>query len=206
MTSTRPSGRRARAGRVVLRVIAAAALAAAIVAALPARAQTYRIEPGLTNAGFTVTYLGFSRQRGRFDRVAGRIVLDPAGQSGTVDFVLDSASINTGWNLRDDFLRGERMFDVARYPRFSFRSHHLVYGATGLSGVDGEVTLRGVTRPLRLDVRRVHCAIDPANGREGCAAEIIGRISRAAFGMTYAYPLVGDDVDLDIIVTALRDY
>jgi len=121
MTSTRPSGRRARGC-----VSSSPPRSLRRSSQRYRRAQTYRIEPGLTNAGFTVTYLGFSRQRGRFDRVAGRIVLDPAGQSGTVDFVLDSASINTGWNVRDDFLRGERMFDVARYPdSASFASSRL---------------------------------------------------------------------------------
>jgi polyisoprenoid-binding protein YceI len=195
---------RAVRGRV-LRAACRVGILAALVGVGPARAQTYEIDPTLTDAGFTVTYLGVARERGRFDRVIGRIVLDPTRRSGTIDLAFDSASISTGWTLRDEFLRGERMFDVRRYPWLRFRSRHLDYGADGLTGVDGDVTLRGVTRPVRLTVRRLVCAFDPRDGREACDAEIVGRISRAEFGMTYAYPLVGDDVDFDILVTVRRD-
>jgi polyisoprenoid-binding protein YceI len=181
------------------------ALALALALALPAHAQTYEIDPVLTDAGFIVTYLGVAQARGRFDRVVGRIVLDPERRAGSIDLAFDSASISTGWSVRDAFLRSENMFDVRRYPWLRFRSRHLDYGADGLAGVDGDVTLRGVTRPVRLTVQHLWCAIDPRDGREGCGAQIRARISRAEFGMTYAYPLVGDDVDLDVVVRAHRD-
>ncbi len=190
----------------VLRGTALCALmAATLAAASPALAQTYRVDPSLTTATFSVSYLGVAKQHGRFDRVSGRIVLDPAARSGSIDVLLDSASISTGWALRDDFLRGEHMVDVERYPWFRFRSRRLVYGDDGLVGVDGEVTLHGVTRPVRLYVRRLSCSRNAVRGHEGCGAQIVGRISRSAFGMDYAYPLVGDDVELDLAVTAIRD-
>jgi polyisoprenoid-binding protein YceI len=66
------------------------------------------------------------------------------------------------------------------------------------------LTLRGVTRPVRLDVTRVECAIRPGDGREACGALVTGRISRRAFGMDFAYPLIGDEVELQVEVTALR--
>jgi polyisoprenoid-binding protein YceI len=66
-------------------------------------------------------------------------------------------------------------------------------------------TLRGVTRPVRLDVRYVHCGTYAADGREGCGARIVGRISRLAFGIDFAYPMIGDEIELDFAVTAFRD-
>ena len=57
---------------------------------------------------------------------------------------------------------------------------------------------------MHLDVRRLHCGVTPASGREGCRAQVVGRISRAAFGMDFGYPLIGDDVEFDIAVTAFR--
>jgi polyisoprenoid-binding protein YceI len=185
------------------RVVALAAAAAALVAsATPAPPPTYRVEGSLTRAGFAVTQLGFLTQTGTFERVWGKIVFDPVARTGSVDFILDGTSVSTGWDLRDDFIRGEKMFDVAHHPSLRFRSVRLAWDASALRAVEGEFTLRGVTRPVRLDVRELRCA--PAWERERCHAEVGGRISRAAFGMEYGYPLIGDDVDFDFAVTAVR--
>ncbi len=182
-------------------VAIALAVAAACTEAAP---EAFRVEPDLTATRFAVNELGIVRQRGRFQRTWGAIVLDPARAAGTVDFIIDATSVATGWGLRDAFLRGEYMFDVDQFPAIRFRSTHLSYAAGQLVAVDGDVTLRGVTRPVRLDVKRLRCSHVPARGREECAAEVATRISRRAFGMTYAYPFVGDDIDLDVAITAFR--
>jgi polyisoprenoid-binding protein YceI len=96
------------------------------------------------------------------------------------------------------------MFDVQRFPRLRFRSTQVSYEGARLVGVEGDLTLRGVTRPVRLDVTHVECAIRLDDGREACGATVSGRISRRAFGMDFAYPLIGDDVELQFEVTALR--
>jgi polyisoprenoid-binding protein YceI len=165
---------------------------------------TFRVDPELTAVEFAVTHLGIARQHGRFERTWGSIVLDPAQASGRIDFVIDTTSVNTGWNLRDEFLRGTNMLDVLRYPAIRFHSTSLRFEGERLVAVDGDVELHGVTQPVRLDVKRMACAIDPADGREGCGAEVATRISRRAFGMSFAYPLVGDDIELDFAITAFR--
>ncbi len=165
---------------------------------------TFRVEPELTAAEFAVTHLGIAKQRGRFERTWGSIVLDPAQATGRVDFIIDTTSINTGWNLRDDFLRGADMFDAQRYPAIRFHSRRLVYEGERLVVVDGEVELHGVTQPVRLEVKRMACATDSADGREGCGAEVATRISRSAFGMSYARLLVSDEIELDFAITAFR--
>jgi polyisoprenoid-binding protein YceI len=85
-----------------------------------------------------------------------------------------------------------------------FHSTRLVYEGTRLAGVEGEVTLRDVTRPVRFDVLRLECGARPDDAREACAAEVSGRISRSAFGMDFGYPLIGDEVDLAFVVNAFR--
>ncbi len=64
--------------------------------------------------------------------------------------------------------------------------------------------LRGVTQAVRLEVQWLVCGINPADGREGCGATVTGRLLRRDFGMDYAYPLVGDEVELDFAITAFR--
>jgi polyisoprenoid-binding protein YceI len=178
-------------------------LAFSLLAGAAAQAPVYRVDGSLTEAGFAINYLGVLKQRGRFERVWGTIVLDPAAGAGSVEFTLDGASVTTGWDVRDDFIRGENMFDVTRFPLLRFRSIRLAYDAAVLRAVEGEFTLRGVTRPLLLDVRELRCA-PAAPARERCQARVLGRISRAEFGMTYGAPLIGDEVELDFVVTAVR--
>ncbi len=175
------------------------------IASIPSAAQTYRIDPQRSTAEFVVNHLGFIRERGRFDRPSGTIMVDPAGVAGgTIEVVIDLASVNTGWDLRDDFLRSAAMFDVARYPVMRFRSHHLEYRDRGVVAADGDITLHGVTRPLRLEVKGLVCSAHPVDRLEGCGAIVTGRVLRRDFGISFAYPLVGDDVDLEFAIVAPR--
>lgn len=165
--------------------------------------STYRVIPEVTTVGFAVAQLGIAIQGGRFERTSGTIVLDAGANAGSIELVVDAASVNTGWNLRDAFLKSAAMFDAERYPAIRFRSTRLAFDGTRLVAVDGDLTLHGVTRPVRLDVTRVECGSPPAAVR-GCGALVSGRVSRRAFGMSFAYPLIGDEVALDFAVTAVR--
>ncbi|HEV8553350.1 MAG TPA: YceI family protein [Casimicrobiaceae bacterium] len=166
--------------------------------------MVYRVEPELTYAEFAVSHIGLARQRGHFGRTHGTIVLDSEQHSGSIDFVVDATSIDTGWNVRDEFLRGENMFDAAHYPVVRFHSTQLIFDRERLIGVDGELTLRDVTRPVALKVERLECGREPDSGREGCGAGVATSIKRSDFGMNYAPTLIGDDIDLSFQVTAFR--
>jgi polyisoprenoid-binding protein YceI len=143
-------------------------LAVGFSAAAAAAPVVYRIEPEFTYAEFAVSHIGLSRQRGHFGRTNGTIVLDPEQHSGSVDFVVDATSVDTGWKVRDEFLRGENMFDAAHFPVVRFHSTQLVFYCERLIGVAGELTLRDVTRPVALKVERLECGKEPDSGRDGC--------------------------------------
>jgi polyisoprenoid-binding protein YceI len=183
-----------------------AGLACALAATGIARAEpaTFRVAPEVTSVRFAVSQLGIATQEGRFERAQGTIVLDAGMNAGSIDFTVDAASVNTGWNLRDAFLKSAVMFDVARYPAIRFHSTRLVFDGARLVAVDGDITLHGVSRPVRFDVTNVECGPGPAEGRAGCGAHATGRVSRRAFGMSFAYPLVGDEVALVFAVTGIR--
>ena len=174
------------------------------VASGASAAATFRVAPDRTNVAFAVSNFGIGTHQGRFDLTSGRITLDPEGQSGSIEFIVDVASVNTGWDLRDAFLKSDLMFDVERYPSIRFRSTHLDFDGPRLVAVAGEMTLHGVTRPVRFDVTRMGCGADTGIGGEGCGASVAGRISRSAFGMPFAYPLVGDEVALEFSIRAVR--
>jgi polyisoprenoid-binding protein YceI len=177
------------------------ALGTAAAAAGPA---VYRVEPALTMAEFSVSHFGLWKPRWRFDRTQGTIVLDPEQHSGSIDFVIDAASVDTGWSVRDSFLRGKEMFDAERYPEVRFRSTALVFDRERLIGVAGELTLRNVTRPVALRIDRLHCGREGDGEREGCGAGVATSIKGSDFGMSYASALISDDIDLSFQVTAFR--
>jgi len=177
----------------------------AAFAAGPADAQSYRIAPERTLARFELTQFGVLRQEGQFHGVSGTILLDPArANGGSIEVAIDLSSVDTGWQLRDDFIRGEDIFDVARYPVLQFRSTHLEYRDRQVAAAQGLVTLHGVTKPLRLDVTSLECVKNSGDGGESCAATVSGRLLRREFGMDFGYPLIGDAILLDFAITALR--
>ncbi len=180
---------------------------AALVALLPAPAlcaRVYRIDSERTSVRFEVMELGVPLATGRFARTNGRIDYDTAAETGSVEFAVDATSVETGRDLRDRFVRGENMLDAARHPMLLFRSTGMTFVLHRLVAIDGALTLHGVTRRVRFDVRNVRCGSSAEDGGERCAAEIVGRISRRAFGMDFAYPLVADEVRLTFAVSASR--
>jgi polyisoprenoid-binding protein YceI len=182
----------------------AAALVCVLAATSPAAVEkegAYQVDPERTQVAFEVAELGVFARTGRFGRAHGRIEFDADAEAGSVYLVVDAASVDTGWDRRDAFVRGEHMLDAARFPLLSFRSTALGFAAHRLVAVDGSLTMRGVTRPVRLDVRSVRCG---APDGDRCDAEIVGRVSRRAFGMDFAWPLVGDEVLLTFTVGAVR--
>lgn len=186
---------RALASRVIL-------LACLPGAAALAEPVHYRLDPAQTRIEFSVLHLGVLRAPGRFTQASGSVVYDAAAQEGRIEIDVAGASISTGWSLRDAFIRGENMFDVDHHPIVRFRSTRLVFTGGRLAGVEGDLTLRGVTRPVTLAVSGVDCGGD---ARARCVAEVDGSLHRREFGMDFAWPLIGDDVQLRFAIVALRD-
>ena len=202
--SRSPLKRIASRHKAKVATLVAALFALTHVSGATAAPDTYRVDPELSSTEFAVSHFGLSTQRGHFGRMEGTIVIDPEGHTGAIDFVVDATTVDTGWGARDAWLRGEDMFDVARYPVMRFRSTQLVFNQDRLIGIAGLLTLRDVTRPVILKIDRLQCGSDLDGGRDECGAGAVSRIKRSEFGLTYALGLVGDDIDLSFQVTASR--
>ena len=175
--------------------------------ALSAQAEpvSYTIDSNHTYPAFETDHLGFSTQRGRFNRTTGKVVVDRAARGGAVEVSIDAASIDMGFAKWNENMRGEGFFNTAEYPAITFRSDRLVFDGERPVAAEGSLTLLGVTRPLTLSLTRFHCAPHPLNKRETCGADISARIRRSDFGMTKNIPSVSDEVRLVIAVEAFRD-
>lgn len=178
---------------------------ALLAACLPfAHAAEYAIDSTHTYASFEIDHLGFSTQRGQFNRTSGNIEFDPESRSGKIDITIDVASIDTGFALRDDVLRGEDWFNAKAYPAMLFRSHKLVFTEERLTAVEGTLALLGEIRPMRLEITRFKCGLNLANRKRGCGADATGVVKRSEFGLSNGLPFIGDEVRLRIQVEAYQ--
>lgn len=169
---------------------------------LPAVAADYVIDPTHTYASFEIDHLGFSTQRGQFNRTSGSVQLDTEARSGSIDIRIEAASLDTGYELRDDVLRGESWFNVKSYPDIFFRSQRVIFDGDKPVAVEGNLTLLGEIRPMRLEIARFKCGLNLAARKRGCGADAQGVLRRSEFGMQQGLPFIGDEVRLRIQVEA----
>lgn len=182
-------------------------LAAMLAAAAPfasAEVQTYTVDPGHTYPSFEADHRGLSIFRGKFDKTSGTVTLDRAAGTGTVDIVIDAASIDFGNAKMNEHARGDEMFNVAKYPTITYRARSMTFKDGRPATIDGEMTMLGVTRPVALTVDRFVCDIHPMLKREVCGADAKGTFNRADFGMTVGLPKFSPETKIAIQIEAIK--
>ena len=185
---------------------ALAALVAGTLATVPALAsESYTIDASHTFPSFEVMHLGYSLQRGRFNKTSGKITLDTAGKKGSADITIDATSVDTGLDKLEQHLRGEDFFDVAKFPTITFKGDKFAFEGDKVKSVSGNLTMRGITKPVTLTAAYFNCADHPMAKKKACGGDFTTTVKRTDFGMKYAVPAVADDVTLRIQVEAFRD-
>lgn len=180
------------------------AFVAATLAPLAAGAADYTIDPNHTYPSLEFTHMGLSTWRGKFNRTTGKAMLDPAARLGRVEIRVDTTSIDFGHDKMNEFAVSEDWLNVAKYPNMSY-SGTLRYEGDKAVALDGQLTLLGVTRPLRLKVNAFTCILHPYFKKEVCGADAEGDLNRADYGMTqYSEGELGK-IHLRIQVEAIRD-
>ncbi|MEN9848544.1 MAG: hypothetical protein RL368_1284 [Pseudomonadota bacterium] len=179
----------------------------ASVISLPAIAATdsYTLDPTHTFANFEIDHFGYSTHRGRFNTTTGKLSLDVAEKTGSVEVNIDTASIDTGFAKLEEHLRGEDFLDVKKFPKMTFKSSKFGFEGDNLSSIEGELTLHGVTKPVTLTVTHFKCAMHPLFKKDVCGATATTTIKRTEFGVTKYAPAVGDGVKILLQVEAAKD-
>jgi polyisoprenoid-binding protein YceI len=174
---------------------------------LPAIGE-YVIDPVHTFAEFGVQHVVVGQVRGRFDSVSGKIKITDDPLASTIEFSADTSTINTHHKDRDADLRSPRFFDVEKYPALTFSSTGIKTEPGGRLLVEGNLTTRGVTKQILLEVRFFGIVKDPW-GNMRVAFQAKTRLNRKDFGLladlereTGGLP-VGNDVIVKVAVEAL---
>jgi len=172
-------------------------------------AGTWTIDPSHSRVGFAVKHLGIATVRGQFDRFEGTLAVGDGLSPSTIIATIDAASINTSEEQRDAHLRSPDFFDADTHPELVFESTAIAPVDDETFHVAGELTMRGVTRPVELEAIVEGTETDPW-GNERVGLQITGQVNRGEFGMTFNQALgggnvlVSDKVKLSLDISAVK--
>lgn len=174
-----------------------------LAVAAPAVAATYDIDARHTQVFFTYTHGGYSHLRGRLNEVTGRFDFDPADPAkSSISVQLPLSSLSTGVPKLDAHLQSPDFFDAAQFPTASFKSTKVtVLGKDRLS-VAGELTMKGVTRPVLFAVTVNSTAVNGFSKLPAAGFDAHATIKRSDFGIDGMLGAVPDEVQLDISMEA----
>lgn len=172
--------------------------------AVQAAPETYIIDNSQTSSRFSYRPLGASSLTHRFDKTGGKVVIDRATGTGAADVTIDATSVNTGHALFNEKIQGTDFFDSARYPVISFKSRRMTLDGEQPS-LTGDLTIKGVTRPVTLAISRFQCMPDPTFGVDACGARASVTIKRSDFNMGKLAFLVSNDITLNLTIRAVKE-
>lgn len=148
---------------------------------------TYDIDPKHTHPAFEADHFGgLSVWRGVFNVTSGKIVLDREAQTGSVDVIIDPATVQTGQADLDKHLRSGEFLDVEKFPQATYKGKLVKFKDGAPTEVQGNLTLHGVTKPVMLTVRSFKCQAHPMQkDKNVCGADAHGTINREDFGVSF---------------------
>ncbi len=187
------------------KVLFAGMLLAACPLAAQAQAENYKIDPIHSFPHFGIDHFGVSTIWGRFDKMSGTFMIDRAAKKASVELAIETASVTTGDTdkgsrprTRDDHLRQADFFNVAEFPRMTYKSTSVKFNGDAPSEIEGQLTMLGVTKPVTMKIDRWTCKDNPVSKKPMCGGNASGSFKRTDFGMKYGVPALGDEIRLMI--------
>jgi polyisoprenoid-binding protein YceI len=180
----------------------------AAIVAVPALAQeTYVIDSVHSQPMWEARHIGMGAQHGSFGKATGKVTLDRAAKKGSVDVTIDATSIKTFDTRLDAIVKGERFFNVEKFPTMTFVSSTLTFDGDRVVAADGELTMMGVTKPVNLKVANFNCGENPFNKKPMCGADATATIKRSDFGITNGLNISNpsDEIKLTIPIEAYKE-
>jgi polyisoprenoid-binding protein YceI len=183
------------------RSLSALLVALAFLSLSAAAQETWQIDPAHSSAQFSVRHLGISTVRGAFTKVSGSVQYDAATPGKTtIQATIETASVDTRVEMRDNDLRGPKYFEVQKYPTITFQSKKVEAAGSGKLKITGDLTIHGVTKEAVLDVDGPSAAIKDPWGNQRMGASATTKVNRNDFGVSGGAGAVGDDITITLDV------
>ena len=187
------------------RIAAALVFTASLATSAFAAPETYSVEGTHTFPRFSYSHMGLSTQLSRFDKTTGTVVLDKAAKTGSVDITIDIKSVSTGFDTFNGHLQGEDFFDSAKYPTATFKSTNVVFEGDAPVSIDGNLTIKGVTKAVTLKVTHYVNMMHPMAKKDAIGADATVVVKRSDFNMSKYVPYVSDDVTITLSIEAVKN-
>lgn len=163
---------------------------------------TYQVDPGHTQVAFAYDHMGFTNNFGIISEATGTLTLDPKNISESkVSIEVPIANVRTGIAALDEHLMKADFFDAAKFPKATFVSTGVKADGPTSAEITGNLTIKGVTKPVTLDADFYGAGKAPAmaGGKENVGFVATATVKRSDFNMGYGVPMVGDQIELKIV-------
>ncbi len=174
------------------------------VGAAHAAPETYAIDGSHTFPRFSYSHFGLSTQLSKFNKTTGTVVFDKAAKTGSVDVVIDMKSVETGFPVFNGHIQGEDFLDTNKYPTATFKSTKVVFDGDKPSAIEGNLTIKGITKPVTLKVTNFTNMEHPMLKRDAIGADATTVVKRTEFNAGKYAPYVGDEVTINIALEAIK--
>ena len=162
--------------------------------------ETWYLDPAHSAAQFTVRHMGISNVRGTFTKVGGTVTNPGDPSKASVDVTIDASSVDSRVQRRDDDLRSDHFFDVAKYPTITFKSKKVETAGDGKLKVTGDLTIHGVTKEAVLDVDGPTAAMKDSKGTSHRGASATTTINRTDYGINTMSGMIGESIAIQLDV------
>lgn len=176
-----------------------------------AQAAVWKIDTAHSSADFAVRHLMISNVKGRFPKVEGTVDYDGKDLKGLkVEADIDVSSVDTGEKARDEHLKSPDFFDAAKFPKMTFKSKKVKSQGKGKFAMTGDLTMKGVTKEVTLEVEGPSDEIKDMKGSQRFGASASTTINRKDFGITWNKAMdnggsvVGDQVKISLEIEAVK--
>jgi polyisoprenoid-binding protein YceI len=182
---------------------AAAALTVAALSPALAAPVSYTVDSSHTFPRFSYSHMGYSTQLSSFTNTSGTVVFDAVAKTGAVDIVIDMTTVNTGSAGFNGHIQAEGFLETAKFPKATFKSTKVVFDGDKPASVEGQLTIKGVSKPVILTVTSFQALPHPMMKVPVLGANAFTAIKRTEFGAGKYAPYVGDEVRIDIAIEAI---
>ena len=167
--------------------------------------ETYQVDGTHTFPRFSYNHHGLSIQTSQFNITTGTVTLDKEAKTGAVDITIDTRAIDTGSAVFNEHIQAEDLLDTAKYPTATFKSTRVVFAGDQPQAIEGDLTIKGVTKPVTLKVTHFAAMTHPMLKKDAIGANASTQIKRSEFNAGKHAPYVGDEVTITVAIEAVKE-